>query len=157
MFLVRDSNATREIRIKQFLSEDASLSVLLAVINFEWTVRRAIIALGTSPNVTVRARLKQAHGLGKYKDAWKVEVYPRFNVRLPDIVQNWNDLNSSFNLRHKLVHGVTSCGEDYATERALWALTSTNYIRDFCLSNGIDLDKRLPVRKLPKPTDNLSS
>ena len=57
MFLVQDSSSSREERIKHFLAEDASLSALLAVIHFEWTILRAIITLGTSPNVVVRAKL----------------------------------------------------------------------------------------------------
>jgi len=81
----------REERIKQFLAEDASLSALLAVIHFEWTVRRAIIALGTSPNVVVRTKLKECHGLGKYKDVWKNEVFlneQRQVKRLSEVVTN---------------------------------------------------------------------
>ena len=35
MFLVQDSSLSREERIKHFLVEDASVSVLLSVIHFE--------------------------------------------------------------------------------------------------------------------------
>jgi hypothetical protein len=50
---------------------DALLSELLAVIHFEWTVRRVIIVIGTSPNVVVRAKLAKCHGLDKYKNVMK--------------------------------------------------------------------------------------
>jgi hypothetical protein len=62
MFLVKGSSQQREQRIQAFSQEDPSLSALLAVIHFEWTVRRAILALGTSPNVDVREKLTYCHG-----------------------------------------------------------------------------------------------
>ena len=134
MFLVQDSSLSREERIKHFLAEDASVSVLLAVIHFEWTVRRAIIALGISPNVVVRERLAKCHGLDKYKDVWRDEVFlneQRQVDRLSEVVKNWESLGRVFRLRHRLVHGVTSCGTDYAKERVYWALDATNDVRRF--------------------------
>ncbi|MGC1305797.1 MAG: hypothetical protein WA885_01110 [Phormidesmis sp.] len=150
MFLVQDSSSSREERIKHFLAEDASLSALLAVIHFEWTVRRAIIALGTSPNVVVRAKLAKCHGLDKYKDVWKDEIFlndQREIERLSEVVKNWEGLGRAFRLRHRLVHGVTSCGTDYARERVYWALDATYDVRTVCAGNDINLDARLPVRR----------
>jgi hypothetical protein len=83
MFLVSDSSSSREERIKQILVEDPALAALLSVIHFEWTVRRAIIALGISPNVEIRERMKSDHGCDKYKQVWKDEVFPNINQRLP--------------------------------------------------------------------------
>lgn len=150
MFLVQDSSLSRENRIKQFLTEDPALSALLSVIHFEWTARRAIIALGTSPNVVVRAKLKNCHGLDKYKDIWKDEVFPNFQLRLPEVVKNWDGLGRAFRLRHRLVHGATSCGTEYARERVYWAIGATNDVRAVCIDNGTNLDSRLPVRRAAK-------
>lgn len=147
MFLVKDSSSSREERIQKFLSEDPSLSALLAVVHFEWTVRRAIIALGTSPNVVVRAKLRHCHGLDKYKTCWKEEVYPRYAMRLTEVVEDWQGLGRAFSLRHRLVHGSTSCGADYATARVEWSIAATQNIRKFCAEQSIDLDVRLPVRR----------
>ena len=153
MFLVQDSSLSREERIKHFLVEDASVSVILSVIHFEWTVRRAIIALGISPNVLVRERLAKCHGLDKYKDVWRDEVFlnERRQVdRLSEVVKNWEFLGRAFRLRHRLVHGVTSCGTDYATERVYWALDATNDVRAVCIQNDVNLDARLLVRRRNK-------
>lgn len=150
MFLVQDSSLSREARIKQFLAEDPALSALLSVIHFEWTARRAIIALGTSSNVVVRAKLKKCHGLDKYKDVWKDEVFPNVQLRLPEVVKNWDGLGRAFRLRHRLVHGATSCGTEYAKERVYWAIDATNDVRAVCIDNGINLDSRLPVRRSAK-------
>jgi hypothetical protein len=151
MFLVKDSSELREERIKQLLNEDPALASLLAVIHFEWTVRRAIVALGKSSNVEVREKLNRCHGCDRYKDLWKEEVFPKINRRLPeDVVQDWNGVVRAFRLRHRLVHGVSSCGADYAKERVYWALNGATNIRNECANHSIDLDSRLPVRKRAK-------
>jgi hypothetical protein len=150
VFLVRDSSSSREERIKQFLDEDPALAALLSVIHFEWTVRRAIIALGTSPNVVIRENLENCHGLSRYKVLWKEEVFPNIQLRLPEVVKNWDGLDRAFRLRHKLVHGVTSCEAEYAKQRVYWAINATSDLRSVCIDNGIDLDSRLPVRRAAK-------
>lgn len=150
MFLVGDSSASREERIKQILEEDPPLAALLSVIHFEWTVRRAIIALGTSPNVEIRERMKLDHGCDKYKQVWKDEVFPNINQRLPEVVGNWDGLRRAFKLRHRLVHGITSCGHEYAEERLHWAISAATNVRAVCTVYGVNLDNRLPVRKRRK-------
>jgi len=129
MFLASDSSSFREEKIKQILVEDPPLAALLSVIYFEWTVRRAIIALGSSPNVEIRERMKLDHGCDKYKQVWKDEVFPKIGKRLPEVVDvgNWDGLRRAFKLRHRLVHGITSCGREYAEKRVHWAIAaSTN-------------------------------
>jgi hypothetical protein len=147
MFLVQDASATREARIQQLSVEDPSLSALLAVIHVEWTLRRAIIALGTSPNVEVREKLEGCHGLKKYKELWKAEVFPNTQQGLPDVVKNWEDLQRSFRLRHRLVHGVSGCDRAFAIDRVNWALIAAANIREFCCQHHVDLDARLRVRQ----------
>ncbi|HTL89169.1 MAG TPA: hypothetical protein VL134_07200 [Leptolyngbya sp.] len=126
------------------------MSALLAVIHFEWTVRRAIIALGTSPNVLVRKNLSHCHGLDKYKEVWRDEVLPNVHLRLPEVVTNWDGLGRAFRLRHRLVHGAASCGTEYAEDRVHWAIDATNDVRKVCIDKGINLDERLPVRRCLK-------
>ena len=147
MFLVSDSSSSREERIKQILIEDPPLAALLAVIHFKWTIRRAVIALGTSPNIEIRERMKLDHGCDKYKQVWKDEVSPNIHKRLPEIVGNWDGLRRAFDLRHRLVHGIASCGREYAEKRVHWAIAASTDVRAVCASHGINLEVRLPVRK----------
>lgn len=148
VFLVKDSSLERESRIKFFLDEDPTLSLILSAVHFEWTIRRAIIALGTSPNVAIRIKLRNCHGLKRYKSLWKEEVAAKVGEKgLPDVVKNWENLDKAFRLRHKLVHGAGSCGSAYARERAMWALEATDYVWQFCNEEKINLDARLPVRR----------
>lgn len=150
MFLVKDGSLSREERISKLIEEDAPLSVLLAIIHFEWTVRRTIIALGTSPNVEIRKKLRDCHGAEKYKAVWKEEVFPQKNKRLPEVVTDWEGLLKAWNLRHRLIHGASSCGKDYAQDKVIFALHASKNIRDFASSHRVDLDERLPVRMRKK-------
>lgn len=147
MFLVKDSSLSREEEIRQILAKDPSLAALLAVIHFEWTIRRSIIALGKSPNVEVRDKLEYCHGCDKYKDVWNDEVFPKTQLRLPQAVKDWEGLVRAFRLRHRLVHGIASCGFDYAKERVHWSINAAVDVRAICVAHEINLDSRLPVRR----------
>lgn len=151
MFLVSDTSESREIRIQNLLVDEPPLAALLAVIHFEWTIRRSIIALGSSPNVDVRKKLEGCHGHKKYKELWKQEVFPRVDKRLPEIIKNWDGLQKSFKLRHNIVHGVSSCGKsEYTQERVQWALDAAIDVRNFCTVHKVNLDSRLPIRRKSK-------
>ena len=147
MFLVKDDSESREQRIRQMITDDPALAALLSVIHFEWTARRAIIALGSSPNVIIRQKLDGCHGHRAYKDQWKAEVVPRYGKTLPVVVNNWDGLLKAFKLRHGLVHGAVTCEPSYAAERAGWAIAATRDVRAFCAAHGIDIDARLPIRR----------
>lgn len=157
MFLVKDTSLAREARIRAFLADDPALAALLAVVHVEWTLRRAIVALGVSPNTQVRAALVHCHGIDKYKDAWKQEVKQRTGKNLSEVVTNWQGLRSAFNARHILVHGVRSVSPDYAAQRAEWALCAAADIRTFSSSYRVDLDGRLPIRRSASTTSRATT
>lgn len=146
MFLVQDSSELRETKIKKLLEEEHTFAVLLAATHFEWTVKRAITALGSSSNIIVRQKLAKCHGTNAYKELWQEEVYPKTEIRLTEVVKNWNGLVRAFKLRNRLAHGVSSCGRDYAKERVMWAIEAARDLRSLCELHGVDLDSHLPVR-----------
>ncbi len=149
-FLVGDSQQDRHLKLSQFLKEgEPVIAVLLAAADFEWTVRRAILALGSSSNTEIRAGvLARCSGPDKYKDAWKKEVKNRFGKGLPEVVSNWETFKKAFELRHQLVHGITgTTGVRYAEQIVSTILQASRDIADFGLSQSIDLFNRLPVRR----------
>lgn len=149
-FLVGDSQSTRHARIKGFLVEgEPVISVILAAADFEWTVRRAILALGKSPNADIRTGvLARCSGLDKYRDAWKAEVKPRFEKGLPEVIADWDGFKEAFGLRHRLVHGVAgTTGLNYAATRVETVLQASADVAAFAAANAIDLFARLPVRR----------
>lgn len=151
MFSVRETSIAREQRITNLVQTDPALAAVLAVVHVEWTIRRAIIGLGRSPNVEIRATLRHCHGVQQYKELWQHEITPRTARRLHEIVANWDGLLHAFRLRHRLVHGAATCAPAYAAQRVAWALDAAPNVRHFAALHGVDLDQRLPVRRQARP------
>ncbi len=152
-FLVGDSQSERHAKISGFLNGgEPVIAILLAAVDFEWTVRRGILALGNSPNADIRLGvLARCTGLDKYREAWAKEVKKRFGKGLPEVISNWDDFKSAFDLRHQLVHGIAgTTGVQYAEQRMLTILQASREIAEFGYLQQIDLFSRLPVRKRKK-------
>jgi hypothetical protein len=106
MFWVNELRSDRRNKICSFFNDkDIAISVLLAAADFEWTCRRAIIALGSRPNADIRESLKRCSGLDKYKEHWKNEVFPGKGKRLTEIIDQWSEFKKAYNLRNVLIHG----------------------------------------------------
>lgn len=149
MFLVNDNQKERHEKIISFLCEEPAIAVLLSIADLEWTLRRAILALGTNPTKYIRENtLKYCSGLQKYKDAWKEEVTPRTAKRLPEIINNWEFLSKqAYPLRHKLIHGIQgTVGTEYATERVNSAINASLAIIKFAYEHDKQLYKHRIVR-----------
>ena len=149
MFLVRDNSQSREMEILALLDSNPPMAIVLAAAHLEWTTRRAIIALGTSPNVAIRSKLGKdnSSGLDKYKDVWKDEVFPRTKERLTTVVKDWSGLKDAFKLRNRLLHGIKSSSKNYAEKRLISIIQAAKDIRLFCSSYGVNLGARLPIRR----------
>ena len=76
MFLAGDRVERREQRVRGYLSSDPGVSLLLAAVNFEWTVSRAVIFLSASPTTPLRKKMSQYYSPDAYKVLWKAEVCP---------------------------------------------------------------------------------
>lgn len=152
MFLVSDKTENREKRIRNFLTkDDCAIAVLLAAAHFEWSVSRAILALGTNPNKELRTILVDCYGIDKYKDLWAQEVVPGRKIgRLPVVIKEWATFKKAFNLRHSLIHGRDSCSLAYAEPRVISILDASRNVHHACAVEGIDLHVRLKVRRKPR-------
>jgi hypothetical protein len=108
MFLVSDRIERRHQRIESFLRTEPIIAILLAAVDFEWTMRRAVIALGTSTSREIRdVVLKRCTGASRYKDAWNAEVAIRLGKSLPHVVPNWPFIVSdAYTLRNQVAHGL---------------------------------------------------
>jgi hypothetical protein len=150
MFLVNDTQSVRHARIRQFAGREITIGALLAAIDFEWTIRRVILACGVSPTRHIRqVVLDKCHGLDAYKSAWTGEVFPRHGVRLPSLLDGWQFLkNEAMPLRHKLTHGVQgTTGSSYAIPRREALLDAAVALAEFSKSKGADVYARLPIRR----------
>lgn len=148
MFLVGDGPHAIEQKIRRFFVADPSVGLVLSAVYFEWTTCRAIMCLSKTPNVELRARLEKVHGLKAYKDAWAKEV--NAGVRLPQVVERWQELQRAFDARNVLVHGRNRYTRNMAVPHVEVLLAATNDIWRYCEEAGFDLSKRLPVRRRPR-------
>lgn len=145
MFLVRQGIDERHGRIaKFFYTEDATIAVLLAAADFERCIRRAILALGVSPTAQIRKQTlgRNFHGLDAFKKGWNDEVTPRLHKKLADdVVRNWSQFRSSFELRHRLIHGAqVRLTPAFATEAAKRILAASVDLTNFASAEGAQLD-----------------
>jgi len=150
MFYVNESREARHERLRSFQGKEIGIGVILAAVDFEWTVRRCIIACGQSPTKVLRTELlPTAHGTKEYRHLWNREVFPACGARLEDFVPDWEFVRkSAFPLRHRFIHGVIGSTEgEYARVRRDFLLAASAAICDYAQANGIDLYARLRVRR----------
>lgn len=148
MFLVQDDMKSRERKLRQFIKSDSSIGLIFSVINFEWILRRAIVALGSSASIEVRKALgSKSGGIDGYKEVWNHEVYPNTGKRIHEAIPEWQKLTNAIKMRNKLVHGVESFTWDRSTENAITVLHASQSLIQFCQDNKVDVFQRLPVRR----------
>lgn len=152
LFLASDTVDSRESQIREFLSGSPSLALVLAAINFEWTVSRAVLFLSPNPNGAVRTAMKAYYSLDGYKDLWKAEVVTSTQpTGLAAVVRNWSELRGAFDARNVLVHGKDRYTRNMATPHVSAALKSVRYVDAYCVARGVDLSTRMPVRRAKRP------
>jgi hypothetical protein len=134
MFLVKDTIQKRHQMIRSFLDKEPAIAVLLAAADFEWTVRRAILACGSSSIKDLRQR--KLNGPFAYAACWKTEVTPRFHKTLQTVIRDWELFRRAFQLRHKLIHGIQgTTGRDYACRQVEIIISASNSIVEFAAIN----------------------
>src|SRR5882724_3087350 len=105
VFLTRDRFAIREGKIRWFLQSEPSIALVLAAVNFEWTVSRAVLFLSRTRNTELRRKMLRYHSPERYKELWKDEVQLNGHPALAALVQNWQSVREGFEARNVLVHG----------------------------------------------------
>ena len=122
MFLVSDGRDKRKQTIARHATDDLAVGVILAAIDFEWTCRRCILALGYEPTMQMKKELIDQKWFGReLKVAWQEKVQ-KGNLKsicgLPDVFDKWakencgcyvvwQDVMHAFDIRNKIVHGAT--------------------------------------------------
>lgn len=156
MFLASDPVDARDSQVRELLPDSPSLGLVLAAINFEWTVSRAVLFLSRKPNRALRAAMKAYYSLDGYKDLWKAEVAtPTHPTGLAAVVRNWSELRMAFDARNVLVHGKGRYTRNMATPHVIAALRSVKYVDAYCVARGIDLHARMPVRRAKRSNPSL--
>lgn len=154
MFAVGFGSEKREKAIRRIAARDKTTAVILAAVHFEWMLKRAILALGSSPTAVLREQLEDVYGLetkpGRlgFKDVWHQEVARRFkNAALGTVLGKLTQIKqNALKIRGRVIHGngtVRSIEADKAVELFLEAGSK---LRDFAAKHSIDIDAKLKVR-----------
>ena len=165
MFLVSDGDReNRKAIIKSTASDDGVIYVLLAAIDFEWTLRRTILALGCMPTKTLAVEMNKPEyrSLDGQARLWKKEVIGHYGVSTPSLkaVVNkgeqkliggaptlYSSLKRARELRNKVVHGLQgSCGKEYAILNAEVFFAASDALVVFAQSHGRNIYK--PIRRI---------
>jgi hypothetical protein len=148
MFLASDSKEQRESKVRRFLTTDPGISLLLAAVNFEWTVCRAVLFLSKRPNSDLRVMMGSYYSLDAYKELWKSEIIPGSNFDpLAIVVRNWSSLREAFKARNRLVHGRDRYTKNMAAPHIEALLQATGNVDDYCSLLGYPLLGRMPTRR----------
>lgn len=163
MFLVSDGSRNARKKIISGLSaKDRAVGFLLSVIDFEWTVRRAILKLSTAPTKAIKDRLADCHGLAAYRDMWREYVVRDKECcvaeGLPSVINGpvkgkgtkrlWDLLKNTFKVRNLLVHGVSGFIKDEDAERhMLNVFPATDALAEFTAQNGANVFEKIKSRK----------
>jgi hypothetical protein len=148
MFIVSHSLQVRANEIQGWLRGQPSVALLVAAAYFEWTVCRGILTLSQRPNVDVRADLVGVYGLKRYKSFWHDELkHLGHGARLTEIITDWQAITAAFDSRNRLVHGRDRHTRKMATPHVEALLTAVSEIHEYCLSRGVNINRRLPVRR----------
>lgn len=154
MFLRSDHRLSREKKVRRYLTSEPGISLLLAAVNFEWTLGRAVRHLHLSSpgwlhaNSELLSFIKKCSGLTRYKELWEKEVVGvRQCSSLHLIVCDWNAVMEAFMQRHVLVHGRDRYTKKMAEPHVEALIAGANDIDKFCESLGCPLNARIPIRR----------
>lgn len=158
MFLVSDTQQDRHKMIRGFLNpETATIAVLLAAVDFEWSIRRAVLALGGSSTKHIRHLVLGHKGLSGpkgYKDAWNAEVCRYISISIDQAIPHWGRLidpdQGSFRLRNQIAHGIRgSVSVELATAKVDDFLLASQCLAKLAQEHNTSLFRRI-VRKKPR-------
>ena len=148
MFLASDSKEHRESRVRRFLMTEPSISLLLAAVNFEWTICRAVLFISKRPNLELRLLMASYYSLDAYKELWRSEIVAGRNFSpLVVVVRSWSSVREAFGARNRLVHGKDRYTKNMATPHVETLLRATGYVDDYCKLLGSPLLGRMPIRR----------
>lgn len=120
--VLHETRESREQRIRDVFAMEPAWGYLMAVFDFEWTIRRAIVLMNPCPTALINKHLsdKKYSGWKGYCDCWRICVQKIRNDGTPslgrlvfdgpagtDITEKESALiEEGMQLRHRLVHGI---------------------------------------------------
>jgi len=152
IFLVRDGLVNRHNMIRTIYRDNVALGIQIAHANYEWTMHRAILALGRRFQVKPRLlQVEKGLSLKQYTRIWDglfVKPDDKLSLRikpLMDIIKDWENFSKKgFILRHVVAKThKDEVAAGYREENLEILLSATEDLYKYLKSMGIDLFARM--------------
>jgi len=108
MFDLSDNREKRRCVIAGYAEVDIQLGVILAAVDFEWTCRRAILALSKTPTVILREKFASDYAaFCGLCEGWKCELsdHPSLDDIFRTARVSWSQISDAMDVRNAIVHG----------------------------------------------------
>lgn len=121
--VTHETRESRSERIRALFREQPVFGYLLAVFDFEWTIRRAVVMMSGCPASVIKERFesKKYTGWSAYQGCWTKCVQKTLGDNIPDLAcvaygvpsedvlgtEDKKKIQAAMNLRNKLVHGLS--------------------------------------------------
>lgn len=154
MFNLSDGRNDRRRIIAGYADVDIQLGVLLAAVDFEWTCRRAILALSKNPTVTIRRKFNNDYASFEgISDGWSVEVDTSNGLasHFEGRKVSWSQIREAMKIRNAIVHGSGDSIQIREGRFAVYVLeTACDILNDYVRRSGYDLFKPINRRRTKK-------
>ncbi|MBR4637023.1 MAG: hypothetical protein IKO81_00045 [Bacteroidales bacterium] len=164
MFSLNDKRGKRRRIIFGEAQIDPQYGVVLAAMDFEWTCRRAILALSKKPTVVLYEKfIKDYSAFGGLERAWTSEVLPSVKdaCNLRDLMNKkmrWEWVCDAMLCRNVIVHGTESRVSDKESRWAVCVLEDAcDAVVAYVEEQGKDIFKSINRRRSKKEIDKVSN
>ena len=158
MFTLFDKRDKRRKTIAGYAEIDIQLGVLLAAVDFEWTCRRAILALSKNPTVTIRQKFSTEYRcFGGLQKGWENEVNDKDSLDsiFVKTAISWDQIADAMKIRNEIVHGSGDRTSLKEGRYAVYVLeTACDILVEYVKDAGKDLFGRIS-RPRAKKKDEL--
>lgn len=159
MFTLFDKRDKRRKTIAGYAEIDIQLGVLLAAVDFEWTCRRAILALSKNPTVTIRQKFSTDYrSFGGLKIGWEKEVDDKNSLDsiFVKTAISWDQIDDAMKIRNEIVHGSGDRTSLKEGRYAVYVLeTACDILVEYVKNAGRDLFGRISRPRFKKIDDKL--
>lgn len=92
MFKIYETRENREEFMKKLLSEEPCVALVIAFLDFEWTVRRCVLALGKSTTKDIRAKFSGNLPINFYGNDKSTKSDSNRNYKFISSLRDYNEL-----------------------------------------------------------------
>jgi hypothetical protein len=149
MFLVNDSIYDREFTITQLMDIDPSMSFSLAMIHFEWSLKRIILGLGKSPSISIKKKLEAAATLSDFRSIWQKELTSKRNMCIiTKVFSQWELIYEIFHYRNKYVTYTRASDSETLVKYTNALLIASRELYELGVEHKLDIYTKIPIKQM---------